>query len=400
MLEQAAELPQSPESLRDLTESLIVAADAATEFALVVRAAGRPRGAGQTHSEIEMAELRAQFSIHRSDELISARLPRCIQASTASPAHRVEAGILLLKCADMSGRNDLREIAVDGITPECLAAVGPLMKREFELLAASSAGDRIRAASEARALLEHCREVDDRGGSPLKYYQTAATALMLAGFVDEAIQEYGRVFDLAEKRGSPRGQHFAATQLAALHWDCACELDADLWLARARAIAASQPDLANDFGLSTLQMERSLFEGKFAEAQRLLTAMTSAGSLDNDICRRWVRAARLAIRSGLTDLDKDAYGEACHIGRQRRSSMTGARDFEVAVAVEALILLEARRDAAAVLDEYLRGERAEYKRPSRLLARAIQAIRDPARVFDLAGRRSGRGRPETAHPRA
>ncbi len=119
---------------------------------------------------------------------------------------------------------------------------------------------------------------------------------MLAGFVDEAIHEYGRVFDLAEKRGSPRGQHFAATQLAALHWDCACEVEADLWLARARAIAASQPDLANDFGLSTLQMERSLFEGKFVEAQRLLRAMISAGPLKrNDICRRWF--AQRALQS-------------------------------------------------------------------------------------------------------
>lgn len=396
MLNQAAELPQSSESLRDLTDSLIVAADAATEFALVIRAAGRLRLTREAHSELEMAELRAQFCIHRSDDLMSSRLPRCIQAPHASPAHRVEAGILLLKCADMTGRDDLREIAVDGITTDCLAAVGPLMKLEFELLAESSAGDRVRAASVARALLEHCREVDDKGGSPLKYYQTSATALLLAGFVDEAIQEYGRLFDLAEKRGSPRGQHFAATQLAALHWDCACEDDADLWLGRAQAIAAMQPDLTDDFGLSTLQMERSLFEGQFVEGQRLLDAMTSAGLLENNICRRWAHAAHLAIRSGLKDLDESAYAEASRIGRHRQSSMTGARDFEVAVAVEALLCLGARRDAASILDEYLRDERAEYKRPSRLLARAIQAARNPAPASGLGGNRSGRSRAETA----
>lgn len=398
MLNQAAELPQSSESLRDLTDSLIVAADAATEFALVIRAAARLQVAVHIHNEIEMAELRAQFCIRPSDDVISARLPRCIQASGASPAHRVEAGILLLKCADMAGRNDLREIAVEGITPECLAAVGPLMKREFELLAASSAGDRVRAAAVARALLEHCREVDDRGGSPLKYYQTSATALLLGGFVEEAIQGYERLFGLAEKRGSPRAQLFAATQLAALHWDCACETDANLWLARAETIAATERDLADDLGLSTLQMERSLFDGEFVHGQRLLDGMTSAGPQENNISGRWARAARLAIKSGLKDLDEDAYSEAFRIGRHRRSSMTGARDFEVAVAVEALLCLGARRDAASILDEYLREERAEYKRPSRLLARAIQAVRDPVRGSGLAGNRSGRSRPEAAQP--
>jgi hypothetical protein len=376
MLDKAAAFPQSMESLNDLSDALVIAADAAMEFALVVRAAGRPRTREENHNDMELAELRAHFAIHRSDALISARLPRCIQAIAAAPVHRVEAAILLLKAADMAGRNDLREIAVGGITVDCLSAVNPAMRLEFELLAASSSGDRSAAASVARSLLRHCAELEAKGGSPLKYYQTSATALLLGGFIDEAIQGYERLFDLATRRGSSRAQVFAATQLAALFWDCDREGETKHWLARACTVVEAQPELANDFDLLTLRMERILVANRFLEGQRLLENVAGASVLENEICRRWFRGARLAIEAGLGETNSDARAIACSIGRDRLKSMTGARDFEVSVAVDVLLRLGAGDDAASILRDYLRTERTDLKPPSRLLARSIEAVRN------------------------
>jgi hypothetical protein len=54
--------------------------------------------------------------------------------------------------------------------------------------------------------------------------------------------------------------------------------------------------------------------------------------------------------------------------------MTGARDFEIAVAVEALLGLGARRDASSMVDQYL-VERDDLRPPTRLLSRAIQGVK-------------------------
>jgi hypothetical protein len=54
--------------------------------------------------------------------------------------------------------------------------------------------------------------------------------------------------------------------------------------------------------------------------------------------------------------------------------MTGARDFEIAIAVEALLALGARRDASSIIDQYL-VERDDLRPPTRLLSRAIQGVK-------------------------
>ena len=375
MLNEAASLPQSAESLRGITESLILAADAANEFALVVRGASRIESRpDERHDDVEIADLRAHFHTYRSDDRIADRLPRCIRAPNGKPAHRVEASILLLKCADMAGRNDLRDIAIGETSEEDLAMVGPPMRLEFQILAASCLGDRLRAASLGRQLMDHCRQVDTKGVAPLKYYHTAVTALHLAGLLDEAIQGYECQFELGRKRGSYRVQHRAAAQLGGLYFDSGRDDEANHWLALAMGIGEAHPDLVNDFDLATLRLEWSLFEGRFDAAMRVVDGIVKAGLPRNDVCARWLRAGNLALKAGRQELDSEAHALACHIGQDRLVSMTGTRDFEVAVAVEALLALGARQDAFSILDQYLKVERADLKPPTRLLSRAMLAV--------------------------
>ena len=375
LLSEAAELPQSPESLRGLTESLILAADAANEYTLVVRAVTRIESrVDDHHDDVEIAAIRAHFNQYRSDDRMADRLPRCIRATSATPGHRVEASILLLKCADMAGRNDLRDIAIRETSEEDLRIVGPPMGLEFQILAASCRGDRSRAASVGRELMNHCQEMDLKGVAPLKYHHTAVTALYLGGQVEEAIEGFKWQFGVGRQRGSYRTQQRAATHLSALHFDSVRDDEARHWLALAVSVGEAHPELANDFDLATLRLEYALVEGKFDAAQRVLDDITREGLPRNDVCQRWVRGAKLAIKSGRHELDAEARMIAHQIGQDHIVSMTGARDFEIAIAVEALLALGARRDACSMLDQYL-VERDDLRPPTRLLSRAIQGVK-------------------------
>jgi DNA-binding SARP family transcriptional activator len=375
LLSEAAELPQSPESLRGLTESLILAADAANEFTLVVSAVARMKSrVDDQHDDVEIAAIRAHFNAYRSDERMADRLPCCIRAPSATPAHRIEASILLLKCSDMAGRNDLRDIALRETREEDLGIVKPLMRLEFQILAASCRGDRSRAASVGRKLMNHCQEMDMKGVAPLKYHHTAVTALYLGGQVEEAIEGFKWQFGVGRQRGSYRTQQRAATHLSALYFDSARDEEAHHWLALAVGVGEAHPELATDFDLATLQLEYALVEGKIDAAQRVLDDITREGLPRNDVCQRWIRGAKLAIKSGRHELDAEARTIAHQIGQDRIVSMTGARDFEIAVAVEALLGLGARRDASSMVDQYL-VERDDLRPPTRLLTRAIQGVK-------------------------
>jgi hypothetical protein len=326
------------------------------------------------HDDVEIAAIRADFNAYRSDDRMADRLPRCIRAASATPAHRIDASILLLKCADMAGRNDLRDIALRETREEDLGIVNPLMRLEFQILAASCRGDRSRAASVGRKLMNHCQEMDMKGVAPLKYHHTAVTALYLGGQVEEAIEGFKWQFGVGRQRGSYRTQQRAATHLSALHFDSARDDEAHHWLALAVGMGEAHPELANDFDLATLQLEYALVEGKLDAAQRVLDDITREGLPRNDVCQRWIRGAKLAIKSGRHELDAEARMIAHQIGQDRIVSMTGARDFEIAIAVEALLALGARRDASSIIDQYL-VERDDLRPPTRLLSRAIQGVK-------------------------
>jgi hypothetical protein len=325
------------------------------------------------HDDVEIAAIRADFNAYRSDDRMADRLPRCIRAASATPAHRIDASILLLKCADMAGRNDLRDIAIRETREEDLGIVGPPMRLEFQILAASCRGDRSRAASVGRELMNHCQEMDLKGIAPLKYHHTAVIALYLGGRVEEAIEGFKWQYGVGRQRGSFRTQQRAATHLSALHFDSARDDEAHHWLGLAVGVGEAHPELANDFDLATLRLEYALVERKFDAAQRLLDDITREGLPRNDVCERWVRGAKLAIKSGRYELDAEARIIARQIGQDRILSMTGTRDFEIAIAVEALLALGERRDASSILDQYL-VERDDLRPPTRLLSRAIREV--------------------------
>jgi hypothetical protein len=198
--------------------------------------------------------------------------------------------------------------------------------------------------------MNHCQEMDMKGVAPLKYHHTAVTALYLGGQVEEAIEGFKWQFGVGRQRGSYRTQQRAATHLSALHFDSARDDEAHHWLALAVGMGEAHPELANDFDLATLQLEYALVEGKLDAAQRVLDDITREGLPRNDVCQRWIRGAKLAIKSGRHELDAEARMIAHQIGQDRIVSMTGARDFEIAIAVEALLALGARRDASSIID--------------------------------------------------
>ncbi len=375
MLEHAISLPQSAEQLIEISTALVRAGSAANEFPLVLRGAERLRAAGasQAHDELEMAELRSYLGLTHYDPAGAERLFTCVRAADATPTHRVEAAITLLKSADMSGREDLREIAVNETAGSDLGSVGTVTRLEFEILVASTQGDRRRAASFGRELIRHVQEAGSLETSPLRYYMSGACALQFGGFLSEATIEYQRLAEMAERRGSPRSQLYAAVQLGSLHFDGGNEAAADEWIQTANSIAHEWPELGEDFSLATTQIEIELFRGQFEAAKRIVARLSDVIPQANRLRRRWLDAALVAIKSGRSQVPHSSRDALCRIGRDRLKSISGIRDFEVAVVVESLLRLDLIQDASEILTEYLVSERHRDRPPTRLLARAIDS---------------------------
>jgi DNA-binding SARP family transcriptional activator/tetratricopeptide (TPR) repeat protein len=377
ILEHAALLPQSPEELRGLSTEFIQAASSAGEFPLVLRGAELLRSATreQGHDHIEMAELSALFATRHPDESLTKRLSMCVAAAEAEPNHRVAAAILLLKCADMTGRCDLSGAAINAVSKSDLGVVEVYMKLEFEILAASTQGDRKKAASIGRKLIARFGRDPDHLSIPLSYYQTGVMAVHLGGYEHEAVTRYKRMFDYAERRASYRGRQFAAVRLASLLMDRGAEGEAVAWLNKAIAIAAERVELADETDLATLRLEVALFDGHFDEAAVRLNQIRDANPDPDAVIGRWIEAAALAIESGLGRLGVESREVLMRVGKNRLNSITGVRDFEVAVCSEALDRLGFSNDARVVIADFTTDERPVTGRPpTRMLARAISTI--------------------------
>jgi hypothetical protein len=321
-----------------------------------------------------MAELHAFLALTHYDPAAAERLLSCIRSNSATPTHRIEAAITLLKCADMVGREDLREIAIGQTAGADLASVDTVTRLEFEILVASTQGDRRRAAFFGRQLIYHFKEGSD-SSTPLRYYVTGVCALQLGGFEPEAIVEYERLERLADRRASPRCRLVALVQLASLHFDAGREAQADESVKAARMLTSEWPELGKDFSLATTRLEMELLRGHFDSAKRIVGELSDTIPQANRLRRRWLDAAAIAIKSGRGQLRETSRDVLCQMGRDRLKSISGIRDFEVAVAVESLLQLHFTQDATAVVTEYLLSERQTSRRPSRLLARAIDSTR-------------------------
>jgi hypothetical protein len=168
---------------------------------------------------------------------------------------------------------------------------------------------------------------------------------------------------------------YAAVQLASLHFDAGREQEADEWIKAAIAITQEWPELAEDFSLATTRIEIDIFRGRLESAKRLLAELSDTIPHANLLRRRWLDAGLIAIKSRCGQLRQDACDALYRIGRDRLKSVSGIRDFEVAVAVESLLQLDLAQDASAILTEYLVSERTRDRRPTRLLSRAIESTR-------------------------
>lgn len=385
ILRDAAELRQSSASLVQVSEDLIRAANAASEFTIVVRGAELRRAAtGQErHDDLEMAELQALFALYHRDQDVATRLTECLKSPTASPSHRVEAAIVLLKSADMMSRPDLRSIAVDGIAAADLSVVGTTLKLEYDILVASASGDRALAASLARELLARCAEVGAEMQVPLRHQQAAVIALHLSGATLEAIDAYERLFVVAQQRQSYRTCQFAAAQLSSLHWDIRSDAEAQTWLQRAIAALEDHPDTALDLELLTTRMEIALVRESIDDVGRLVAHPGVGDLVNNEVGRRWIRAVSLWIDVRRGEDRERCLAIAMTISHDRLESMTGVRDFEIAIAADTLLYQRESDQAAAVLGDYLVNERTDLRPPTRLLVRTIEAIRSVTSVPGL-----------------
>jgi hypothetical protein len=274
-----------------------------------------------------------------------------VASTDASASHKVEAAILLLKCADMFGRQDLARYANERLSAVDLAAADRFLQFEFELLRASSFGDRAEAANIARALLSECARSSDL--RLLNFQRNAATALILAGDVDGATKALKDLFHAAESRKSPKNQLYASVQLSALFLDRDEAPEASAWLYQAITVAQASAYLTHDFELLALRVETELLHGNLAVVAELLREADAAGTFTGGIRQRFRRATQLAIQVHTGPLDDSARLMAQRIASDTFRTMTGLREFEIAVAVDALVRLDLVAEAQAALDVYL-----------------------------------------------
>ncbi len=369
ILYEAAALPQPVEYLLEMSEILIRAADEAAEYPLVLRGFQLRRQAhpAPRHDEIEELEWRALLALDHSERPFAQRLHQCLLAQEASPRHRTAAAIMLLKCADMFGRRDLGLFATKHVSANDLAMVDPLVALEFELLKASVRGRRAAAAAVGRKILE--KSARSLEPAPLHLQRNAATAIRLAGDATGAIEAFEELYRKADRGRSPKAQLYSCLQLSSTYRDLGVDTDADVWLSRAMSIAADSDHLTTDFELVAARIETAIGHGHFERAEIAMREGDAAATFSGAICRRFRRAAELAIQVAAGHRGQSTRELVRAIADDDLRSMTGIREFEIAVLVDALGRLGLADDAKATLAAYL-AARDELRPLSALLTRS------------------------------
>ncbi len=370
ILNEAANHTQSNESLQEVSEALIHAANASNDSRLVLHGAALRRRvtATQSHDDLELAELRASLQANLSGRAIE-QLLHCLTNEEASALHRVSAGLALLKASDTIGSEPLRARVTTTISNGDLSTVPTLSRLEFNLLVAVTARDWPRAAEIAVEILSECRPPGKQANAA--YVQNAAIALMFAGHLRQSLEALELAYAIGVSTGSAHSQLAAACLLAQIHVELGDDAERQSWIDASTAIVRDAPHLASDFDYVIGGALRALYAGQPEQVEATLSEADALELFSSPVRSRWKRALQLGIQILKRPLTDDDNALALTILDDPLDTLNGVRDLEMSVACHVLAARGSTSLAAEALVRFLQAERGHFALLSPMFARAM-----------------------------
>jgi hypothetical protein len=383
ILSEALAIPASEIAMIDGARELMMAADLSAEGTLVLRGQQilQKLSVPSAHDELELTGRRASCVATQVPEGLLDATRDCLRAVSATPEHRVRAAIWGLKGADHVGTADAMTALIEAEMPRSLLdQVSASIRLEFELLLRSAKDDRQGAAKLACELLAASAGEPAVGRIPIQH--NCGVAFLLAGNTAAAIESWEAAFETATSLRSPSQQVRTALLIAGAYADLYEDGLWDLWLSRAAEAEISAAGIVNNFELPVLQICRWFVTGNLAEIETLLRKGDEEGWFIVGRTRQHWGAAfnmLLRIRKVLPTSVDEAAARATFANRDQ--SMSGVRDFEIAVAGAALGRRH-RTEAVGRIQQYLECERRTQRPLDRQLSETIRELDGEAGVGD------------------
>jgi DNA-binding SARP family transcriptional activator len=375
-LVRALDLSLSRDDCVNLASQVVLAADAAGESELVYKGLGALRGHGisDAHDELEFAEFRARARAFQDAPIEQERLLRCAAAPEATPTHRVDAAMWILKHADIHGQLELAKQAIAAIPESILCSAENKSRLEFNMVRACILGSWGDAGKAARDLLE-VANAEPRSVRTFTRLN-AAVGLWRSGLSSDAVEAATAAYFDAQASGTLRAGMTVASILADINLELCQDQAVGLWIERAVASIEDAPELADHFQLSAMRVAASITIGDTDRARLLFDELQSRGIFDGSRMRdRWKKAFSLR----LSQLETGAPVPEAEIQRVSRDvdcamPMSGILDFEVATMCDGLLRTARYAEARDLRDRFLNATLRTRAVPPRALRAVSEAI--------------------------
>ena len=333
-----------------------------------LRAATALRGLGEPrcHDDIELTELWGMLQTHERIADLELRAQECMRCVDASPSHRVEAGLTLLKHSDWVGRGDLATAVRDAVTDADLNSVDDVLRAEYCLVVNSVFKNSEATVRAARSILKSVSL--EPPARAFRGLFNSAIGLWHAGEVHEAESALCEAHKLSWAARWYAAAMRSACALANLVFDLD-RLDAAAeWRRRAHEAANRRVSSEPESVIVWHDLEAALASGNVGEAERLHRTMSLESGAPVGALARLRRCSDLRIKQ-LHEATSVTDGEAATLLDSSSShfSLTFVRDFEIGVAYAAMHAAGRADSSRSMLDAYLRDGRQTRAPVSRLL---------------------------------
>jgi tetratricopeptide (TPR) repeat protein len=319
------------------------------------------------HDDLELMLRRAEWQTMNWDHILTHSLD-CLAADGASPAHRLEAGVMALMLLSLHGDRTTGTAAFERMEKLGESAdVGPDLMLQARMIFNTSWGSLNDAVDAATSLVMEQKKKRDIGAL-FRSLCNAGITLRVAGRFDDANRYFHEALTLAESHRIYLSKSQALPMLAHMAIEQGRLDDARLWLDALRGCPAPIGDRMITTEIGAIQARLSLVDGRFSEARDLVEKDLIHMRVDQLPHRRtYWSALKVAVELATDGIaSREALDELEREHLQTRGNIFQA--FASFALYVGLVSEGRTRRAKKLLDEYLTIHRREpWPAPTHLL---------------------------------
>lgn len=350
------------------------------------------------HDELELMELRAKWQTLNWNE-ITKRCLVCLSAPEASPAHRVEAGVMALMIITFSGDKDGATKAFEAIDSVAHARdIPPALLLQARMVFHTNWGCFDEATIAARELVAE-QKASGNVGEVFRSLCNASVTFRAVGLFEDARNSLVDALAIADDHHLYLAKPRAISILANLSLELGSLAEARRWLSLLQETPIAVEDRLSQLELRTIGARIALLEGRADDAKLLVERDLADFSIDQVPHRRAYGAAlRVAIELALRQpVSREAIDELRAAHHLTRSNVFQA--FPTFALYAGLRSIGQSTEADTILGNYLQIYRREpWPAPIHLLSGLIGE--DVALACDYSPANCGVPARPSGHPTA